>query len=103
MQGMALRLYAYCKVRDPGSAAALRAACADVAAAAGTPGRLERRVGDPATWMEVYGPMPAAVAPALVTALDAAFVRHGLEARILGGRAGRTLEWFEETTDLDGS
>ena len=97
---MSLRLYAYCKLRSPDDQAALHAALADVAAATAVTARLEHRVGDPATWMEVYGPMAASVAPAVLAALDASFVRHGLEARILGGRGGRTLEWFEDASDV---
>jgi hypothetical protein len=89
-------LYVYCKLSPADDGACLRAAVADVAAACGVPGRLERRVGDPETWLEVYGPVQPAGAPALVSALDRAFVRHGLDAHVVGGRAGRTLEWFED-------
>jgi hypothetical protein len=92
---MPLHLYIYCKLPPGDDGACLRAAAAAVAADCGIPARLERRVGDPQTWLEVYGPLPADAAPTLEAAVDRAFHRHGLADRVVGGRTGRAREWFE--------
>ena len=68
---------------------------------AGVECQLERRVGDPSTWMEVYGPMDRGTAARLTEALDAAFVDNRLETHVEGGWAGRTLEWFQDADDAD--
>jgi hypothetical protein len=88
---MGLHLYIYCKSIAPDAGVRLAAAMSEAAAAAGVAARLERRVGDPSTWMEVYGPLEAAAAPGLLAAIDAEVLRH----RLLDCVRGRTIEWFE--------
>ncbi len=61
---------------------------ADVLAATGVPGRLLRRRDDPATWMEIYEPVPDA--DRFEQALDAALTRHEFAALLAPGDARHT-------------
>jgi Domain of unknown function (DUF4936) len=84
-------LFVYYRVADANESAVrerVGAILADVRAATGVQGRLLRRRDDPATWMEVYEPVPET--EAFEHALDAALARHRFDALLAPGTARHT-------------
>lgn len=88
---MSVSLFVYYRVAS-GQDSAVRdrvaAIHADVLAATGVRGRLLRRRDDPATWMEIYEPVPDA--DLFEKALDAALVRHGFASLLAAGDVRHT-------------
>jgi hypothetical protein len=91
---VSLAVYVYYRVAAPGAGdtrARVEAMLAEVLHATGVDGRLLRRADDPATWMEVYDPVPDEAA--FTAALDAAVAAHAIAALLAPG-ATRVIERF---------
>jgi len=94
---VSVSLFVYYRVADAQGGAVrdrVEAILADVLAATGVRGRLLRRRDDPATWMEIYEPVPD-VEP-FQRALDAALARHGFASLLAPGDV-RHAEHFVAT------